>query len=73
MRDFITSNEIDICLLAEMDVNWRLIPKKDIINNLTRGWFENQICVTAYNQYDRTCKLYWPGGTAVITQGDMAL
>lgn len=71
--DFIGAHEIDVCLLAEMNVNWRLVSKKNTIDDLTRGWFENQRCVTSYNQYDRSYMAYQPGGTAVITQGEMSL
>ena len=73
IRRLIQEREIDICLLAEMNVNWRVLNKRRTINDRVRGWFENQCVSTAYNHHDRTCNQYQPGGVAIITQGDMSL
>ena len=73
IREFMEENSIDIFGMAEMNVNWRIVGKKNTINDLTRGWFENQRVNTAYNQHDRTCQNYQPGGTAIITRNETSL
>ena len=35
-------NIIDVHAMVEMNVNWRIISKKDSNNKLAQGWFETQ-------------------------------
>ena len=39
---------------------------------MCRGWFENQKVATSYNKKDWLCNQHQPGGTAIITQGEVA-
>ena len=73
IREFIKKNEIDIYAISEVNVNWRITSKKNSINELTRGWFEQQRVAVGYNQKDRSCGNYQPGGVGIITQGEAAL
>ena len=73
IREFMEDHEVDIMAMSELNVNWRIISKKNTINEITRGWFENQRVITSYNQRDRTCKKFQPGGTAIISRDEMAL
>ena len=71
--NFMKNNDIDVHALVELNVNWKLMPKSQSINELARGWFENQKVTTSYNMHDRICKHHQPGGTAIISQGELAL
>ena len=64
---------MDIYGISEVNVNWRVTSKKNSIQDIVRGWFERQNVVGGYNQHDRVCENYLPGGTGIITQGDIAL
>ena len=73
IRQFINEHEVDIMAMSEMNVNWRLVGKKNTMEDITQSWFEHQRVTTAYNQKDRTCDKYQPGGTSLISRGEMAL
>ena len=73
IREYMEEIEVDIMLMAEINVNWRIIGRINTINSVTRGWFDNQKVNTSYNQRCRTCKEYQPGGTAIIKNGETAL
>ena len=74
IKAFITETEADVYAMAEMNVNWRLVAKQQHITDITRGgWFENQQVIAGYNQRDRTCSKWQPGGTGIISVGEMAL
>ena len=65
--NFIQENHIDIHAMVEMNVNWRLVPKHQTINEISRGWFEMQRVTCAYNLHDRICNVHQPGGAAIIS------
>ena len=71
--DLMAETETDIFAMAETNVDWRKLPKKKTIWETTKSWFENVTTVASTNQHDKHDTPYQPGGTAVITQGDMAL
>ena len=71
--DLMKSSEVDIYAMAETNVDWRRVSKKYTIWDQTKEWFETVSTSASYNQHDRYKKPYQPGGTAVVTQGDMAL
>ena len=72
-REFITTHNIDVLTLAEMNTNWRIIPKRLQWQQLCRGWYEHQHLTKSYNYRDRTCHKYQPGGTAMICREEMGL
>jgi hypothetical protein len=49
------------------------LEKKHSIWDISRGWFERQRVTAVYNQRDRSCNKYQPGGTAMICRGQTAL
>ena len=59
--------------ISEVNVNWRVTSKKNSIQDIVRGWFERQHVIVGYNQHDRICDNYLPGGTGIVSQGDLAL
>ena len=72
IHQFLKTNEIDAHAMVEMNVNWRLTPKKETLNDLACDWFETQRVTTSYNIHDRICLQHQPGGTAILTQGELA-
>ena len=73
IRELMETKQIDIMAMAEINVNWRKVQRKDSIWNQTRSWFEHRRMVAKHNILDKKCRLYQPGGTAIITQSEMAL
>ena len=73
IKAFLTETEADIFGMSEVNVNWRITAKKNHIKDITRGWFEQQRTSTGYNQHDRSCDKYQPGGTGIISLGEAAL
>ena len=71
--DLMKSSEADIYSMAETNVDWRRVSKRFTIWEQTKEWFETVSTTASYNQHDRYKKPYQPGGTAVVTQGDMAI
>jgi hypothetical protein len=59
-------------MMAEVNVNWRIVGKHNSIWDISRRWFERQKVSAAYNQRDRSCNKYQPGGTAIICQTETA-
>ncbi len=58
--------------MAEINVNWRRVPKKYSLHDLTRGWFENRSISYTYNQRVRHKTKHQMGGTAIIAKGETA-
>ena len=73
IREFMQEKEIDVYGLSEINVNWRITSKTNSIYDIVRGWFERQHVAVGYNQHDRHCENYLPGGTGILTEGDTAL
>ena len=42
IRQFINENKVDFYLMAEINVNWRVISNNRSIHDMTKGWFEIQ-------------------------------
>jgi exonuclease III len=73
IREFIEEYNIDIYMMAEVNVNWRIVGKRNSIWDISRRWFERQKVSAAYNQRDRSCNKYQPGGTAIISRDEVSL
>jgi hypothetical protein len=73
IREFIELKEVDVCMMAEVNVNWRIVGKRNSIWDISRSWFERQKVSAAYNQRDRSCTKYQPGGTAIICRSEIAM
>ncbi len=59
-------------MMAEVNVNWRIVGKRNSIWDISRRWFERQKVSAAYNQRDRSCNQYQPGGTAIISREEIS-
>ncbi len=66
-------HDFDVFAMAETNANWKRISKNNTIWSRTRGWFENQRLSAQHNIHDDKGYKYQPGGTALLTQGDLAL
>ena len=73
IRQFINEYHIDFYLMAEINVNWRIVSNNRSIHDMTKGWFETQKVKTSFNRHCRTCHKHQPGGTAIITRDQPAL
>ena len=73
LYDLMSNTNADMFAMAETNVDWRKCPKKFTIWDKTKEWFENTSTVASNNQNDRHKTPYQPGGTAIVSQGDMAL
>ena len=72
-KEFINKYEVDFYALAEVNVNWSLVPKTDNLYTKSNEWFEHARVCTSHNTLIRTKKRYQPGRVAIIGAGDMAL
>ena len=41
IKEFIMKFNVDIFAMAEVNVNWRLVKKKEGLKELCRDWFKN--------------------------------
>jgi hypothetical protein len=73
IREFIQEYDLDVYMMAEVNVNWRIVGRRNSIWDISRRWFERQKVSAAYNQRDRSCNKYQPGGTAIISKDDFSL
>ena len=71
--DLMKDSEIDVFAMAETNVDWRKVKKKYTIWDQTKEWFENIRVTASTNQHDTYKKHYQPGGTAIVSQGEVAL
>ena len=55
IRQFINEYHIDFYLMAEINVNWRIVSNNRSIHDMTKGWFETQKVKTSFNRHCRTC------------------
>ena len=57
--------------MAEVNVNWDRAGKLNSIHRTCKKRFETSKPETAHNQHDKRGGKHQPGGTAIITRGDM--
>ena len=58
LRQFIKEYDIDFYLMAEINVNWRIVSNNLSIHDMTKGWFESQKVQTSFNRHCRTCHMH---------------
>ena len=73
IQEFINKYKIDFFGIAEVNVNWRLVPKQDNLESMCKQWFEHSRVITAHNTLGQTKKRYQPGGVAIIATGELSL
>ncbi len=72
IREFISTNCVDIFMLAEVNVNWKIVSKQENLRSMTKKWFKDSRVVTAHNMLNNTKKQYQPGGVGMIVTGDLS-
>ena len=74
VKNLIHKHNVDIMAMAEMNLNWGKLSRKQTLAQVCKKWFQTSKTVVAYNQHERKKKFkHQPGGTAIITTGEMAL
>ena len=73
IREFITLYNIDCFAMAEVNINWKIVAKKESLNSLAKQWFQNSRVVTSHNAITSTRYHHQQGGVGMIVAGDMAL
>ena len=74
VRNTMYNNEVDVMAMAETNINWSKIKKTQTLQQLGRRWYQTSKVVVAYNQHQKKSKSrHQPGGTAVMSKGEMAL
>jgi hypothetical protein len=73
IRELVNHHDIDCYMMAELNTNWRIAEKKRSFEQTTKHWFEKQRANKAYNHFDRSGDKSLPGGTGIISVGDLAL
>ena len=74
VRNLIYQKDVDIMALAELNVKWSKLRREQTLPQLCKRWFQTSKATMAYNQHERRQKYkHQPGGTAIVTKGEMAL
>lgn len=73
IKDFIEKNKIDLMGMAEVNINWRNLRRKNTMEQICRKWFEHTGTVTSYNSHNREAGYSLPGGAAAIATGPLDL
>ena len=74
VRDLMYNHEIDIMGMSETNINWSKVSRNQTLPQIGRRWFQTSKTVIGYNQHQqRTRVKHQPGGTAIMSKGEMAL
>ena len=74
LRQLIQQKQIDAIGLAELNINWGKLPRHQTLPQICNTWFETSKTTLSYNLHEhRGNSIYQPGGTAIISTGDLAL
>ena len=74
IRKLMVNKEVDIMALAEMNINWSKLRRNNTLPQVCKKWFKTSKATVAYNQHERRMSTKsQPGGTTIISVGDMAL
>ena len=74
LRQHIMEKNIDIMVLAEMNVNWKRVAKRKNLTQMCKQWFQNSKVSTSYNYHQLGNKSkFQPGGLAIISRDSMSL
>lgn len=74
MKNVMVKYNVDVMALAETNVHWSKLRRVHTLPQQCKSWFQTSRTVISYNQHEKRTKAkYQPGGTAVITRGEMAL
>ena len=70
---FINDYRVDCFAIAEDNVNWKIVAKKESLYQYAKECFSNSRVATSHNIWGHTKKPHQQGGVAIITAGEMAL
>lgn len=73
IREFINKYNVDCFCMAEVNINWKIVAKKESLHNLARSWFRNSRVVTSNNLLNNTKYPHQQGGVGMIVSGDTSL
>ena len=74
INNLLQRHEVDAMILAETNVNWGKVRRHQTLPQRCRRWLETSKVVVSYNQHQKKVKAkHQPGGTAVISTGEIAL
>ena len=74
VRNLMLQKEVDCMAIAEVNVNWSKLPRDKTLPHICRRWFQTSKVAFGYNQHEKRRKYrHQPGGTAILTKGEMAL
>lgn len=71
LKNLILSQDFDIVALSELNKDWRKITYDNSIWGVTQSWHEHRRIQVSYNTTRPTYKQFQPGGTAMLTFGDI--
>jgi Endonuclease/Exonuclease/phosphatase family. len=72
LRDTLIKHKIDIVGLAEVNKDWRKIPQKDTMWDITAGWFEYRRMTTSINNMVHATSPVQYGGTLLMATDQLA-
>ena len=73
IKEFINKYSIDIYAMAEVNVNWKIVAKKESLRELCNEWFSLSRTCVAHNHIAHTSKPHQQGGVGIITSGELSL
>jgi hypothetical protein len=73
IKDFMIRRNVDIMCMAEMNKNWDVIGRRKALPQIAKRWFAQSRAITAHNVHDRDRSEYQPGGTGIISKGEVSL
>ena len=73
LKDFINEYNVDCYALAEVNVNWKVVPTKDSLSAYFKENFQNSKVTIAHNVWGNTKFPHQQGGVSIINTGDIAL
>ena len=56
VKNLMLNHDVDIMAMAEMNLNWEKLRRKQTLPQVCRKWFSKSKAVVAYNQHERRKK-----------------
>jgi exonuclease III len=73
IKDFIKKRKVDILCMAEMNTNWDVVGRMNTLPQVAKSWFAQTRAIAAHNNHDFDRSEYQPGGTGIISKGEVSL
>ena len=72
IRDFINDYKVDIFMMAEVNVNWKIVGKKHDLRSITKKWYKDSRVAVAHNLLGGSKSSHQPGGVSSIITGNLS-